>query len=215
MKRDLQGKLPIVLSALFVAGIVGLGAMKLAEWTGAARAAGAALLVLYLAWLAVEAKVAAGEMGKGKTSLDRGTLEAYALARALTVGLALGLDTPAGGPLRMLAGFCLFAFAVAFRLHAIRVLGRFYSHRVRIAGAHKVVDDGPYRFLRHPAYTGMLLAHAGVVTVFFQPLAVAALVLLFVPAVVARIRVEETALAGLDGYVEYSRTRARLVPGVW
>jgi protein-S-isoprenylcysteine O-methyltransferase Ste14 len=215
MAKNLQGKLPILLSVGFVTLIVALGAEKLASWGGAARVAGAAIVVLYLAWLALEARVATSEIGKERTSLDRGTLEAYALARALTVTLALGLGGPPATPLRLAAGAALFASGVAFRLHAIRVLGRFYSHRVRVAGDHEVVDHGPYRFIRHPAYTGMLVAHAGFVTAFFHPVAAAALVLLFVPAVIARIRVEETALASLAGYAEYSRSRARLVPGVW
>jgi protein-S-isoprenylcysteine O-methyltransferase Ste14 len=131
------------------------------------------------------------------------------------VTLALGLADAPGSPARLAFGLAVFVVAVALRLLAIRELGRFYSHRVRVEGDHRVVDAGPYRFLRHPAYTGMLLAHAGFVLVFFHPVAAAALLLVFVPAVVARIRVEEAALANLDGWTAYSRTRARLLPGVW
>jgi len=213
--KNLQGKLPILLSVAFVASVLAFGGVKVASWSGAARWIGGGVLALYVAWLLAEARVAVGELGKGATSLDQGTLEAYALGRAITVISALALEAPAGGAARMALGAALFAGAVALRLAAIRELGRFYSHRVRVVGGHRIVDTGPYGVVRHPAYTGMLLAHLGFVLVFFHPLSLAIFALLFVPAVVARIRVEEQALMKLDGYADYSRARRRLLPMVW
>src|SRR5204863_385897 len=113
------------------------------------------------------------------------------------------------------AGIGVFLAGVAFRLAAIRELGRFYSHRVRLTDGHKIVDTGPYRLVRHPAYTGMLLAHAGFVMSFFHPVALAILLGVLLPAVVLRIRVEERALMTLDGYAAYGAGRKRLVPLLW
>ena len=50
----------------------------------------------------------------------------------------------------------LFAAGVAFRLWAVFTLGRFYSHSVRLRRDHRIVESGPYRFVRHPAYAGMI-----------------------------------------------------------
>ena len=212
--KNVQGKIPVLLSLSFVFAIVAVGAVRLASWSGYARAGGAGLIALYLVWLGIEARVAVGEIGRGSTSLDRSTLEVYAVGRALTVVTALALGA-APSPTRLALGVGIFGLGVGLRLVAIHQLGRFYSHRVRVSAEQHIVDRGPYRVLRHPAYTGMLLAHAGFVVVFFDPIAAAVLALFFVPAVVARILVEEKALMSLDGYANYCRTRARLMPGVW
>ena len=99
---------------------------------------------------------------------------------------------------------------------SIRELGRFYSHRVRLTAGQSVVETGPYRYIRHPAYTGMLLAHVGFVVLFFHWLSLAALVLVFLPAVVLRVHIEEHALArSMAGYVEFCRGRRRLIPRIW
>jgi protein-S-isoprenylcysteine O-methyltransferase Ste14 len=213
--QNLQGKLPLILSAAFAIAIISFGAPDIAAWTGATRTLGACILLLYLAWVALETRVAIGETRRAHTSIDKSTFELYAVGRACTVLVALALGSPEPSPLRLAIGFAIFAFGVSLRVLAIQTLGRFYSHRVRVADDQRVVTRGPYRFLRHPAYTGMLVAHAGFLAVFYHPLAVAAFALLFVPAVVARILVEEKALMSLDGYADYKKSRARLVPGVW
>jgi protein-S-isoprenylcysteine O-methyltransferase Ste14 len=203
-----------VLSVLFGLGVTIVAAMTLSTWHGAALATGALVVLSYLAWILVEGRVAAREASKEKTLVDRGTMELYAFGRAATVGfgLAFAREPDAGVAV---AGLVVFVAAVALRLAAIRQLGRFYSHRVRVAEDHRVVDTGPYGVLRHPAYTGMLLAHAGFVAVFFSPVAALVLALVLLPSVVVRIRVEERVLMTLEGYAEYAGTRRRLLPLVW
>jgi protein-S-isoprenylcysteine O-methyltransferase Ste14 len=211
--KHLQARLPVLLSIGSVAAIVALVLTRLGDWSPATRAASLTLVGAYLVWLGVESRVAVKEIGKGTTSLDRGTLELYAFGRFVTMLLAVGLGRPEGA--RCAIGAAIFVAALVLRLAAIRELGSFYSHRVRLNGDHAIVDTGPYRVVRHPAYTGMLLAHAGVVLFFFHPAAVGALLGVLLPAVVLRIRVEERALMTIDGYRAYSEGRPRLVPRVW
>lgn len=213
----LQERLPLLLSVSFVTAIVLLSLWHLPDWPEPARWLAVVFVAAYLLWLVVEAKVAVGEIGKGQTGLDRGTLEFYAFGRAATVLCALAMaPVQAEVSARLVLAFALFVAAVLWRLNAIRELGRFYSHRVRLRGDHQIVDTGPYRFMRHPAYTGMIFAHLGVVLFFFSWPAAALLALLFVPAVVLRILVEEKALmATLAGYAEFSHGRPRLLPLVW
>src|SRR3989442_9782455 len=87
----LQSKLPILLSVASAALMAVFSARKLASWRGELAWVGALTIGLYLVWLVVETRVAAGEIGKRATRLDRGTLELYALGRILTVGARLVL----------------------------------------------------------------------------------------------------------------------------
>ena len=108
----------------------------------------------------------------------------------------------------------VFAAAVGFRLWGIRTLGRFYSHRVRVLDNHQVMHSGPYRWVRHPAYLGMALAHVVFVLFFLNTYSAAALMVLL-PTLVVRILVEERALLTLPGYSDYAATHRRVIPWVW
>ena len=59
------------------------------------------------------------------------------------------------------AGVVLFVAGLLLRWWAIIVLGRFFTVDVSIAEGHELIESGPYRFIRHPSYTGALLAFLG------------------------------------------------------
>jgi protein-S-isoprenylcysteine O-methyltransferase Ste14 len=87
---------------------------------------------------------------------------------------------------------------------------------VQAARGHHVISSGPYAFVRHPMYSGVMLFFLGV------PLLVGswwgvALAPLFAVLFAVRVRIEERALAeGLPDYADYTaRVRYRLLPGVW
>lgn len=104
---------------------------------------------------------------------------------------------------------------LALRFMAVRTLGELYSHRVRITSEHRIVRTGPHAWLRHPAYSGMLLAHFGLLLVFFNWVSMAFICVALAPMLVPRILVEERTLESLPGYADFCRGRARLIPLVW
>lgn len=98
------------------------------------------------------------------------------------------------------------------------VSNRFFSRIVRIQKdrGHAVVTSGPYRYVRHPGYVGMLLF------ALMTPLTLGSLWALTSGGMAAivtllRMALEDTTLQKeLEGYEEYSkRVRFRLIPGVW
>jgi protein-S-isoprenylcysteine O-methyltransferase Ste14 len=215
---SLQGLLPTILTVLAVVALGFLSYRQLSAWPTPARWLGIAMIVLYVGWLLGEGKVMAGEAGQKKTERDKGTYELYALGRAVTLFTALGLENvygPVNGLLPLGIGLGLLVLGVGFRWWAIRTLGRFYSHFVRKQEGHQIVDTGPYRFLRHPAYTGMLIANLGFVLCFFNWIALGALLGFFLPAVARRILVEEQTLFQIEGYPEFAEKRWRLFPPIW
>ena len=88
---------------------------------------------------------------------------------------------------------------------------------MRTSRDQPVIADGPYRVLRHPSDSGLLLAFIGVGLFIGNWLSVLALGVGYTIGLVARIRVEERALvADLgDRYLDSAATRKRPVPFVW
>ncbi|OUS28892.1 hypothetical protein A9Q99_10975 [Gammaproteobacteria bacterium 45_16_T64] len=213
---DMRNNVPLFLMHSSVVLFTVLATLKLQHWEGIMFGLGVLTVGGYLSWLVSESSVSLTESDKGETSKDKGTCELYAFGRALTVATALWAPTLwVSFNWVMGLGLVIFVFGVLFRLNGIKTLGEFYSHRVRLVGDHKVIDTGPYQFVRHPAYTGMLASHFGFVLFFYSPWAMAAFLFVLVPAVITRIRIEERALFELDGYPEYAATHKRLVPLVW
>ena len=95
---------------------------------------------------------------------------------------------------------------------------KFYARFVRIQEdrGHTVVSRGPYRYVRHPAYLGMILAFAGnclVLGSWWSALPVTGYIVLLLRRTVFEDR---TLRDQLPGYLEYAhRVRFRLLPGVW
>jgi protein-S-isoprenylcysteine O-methyltransferase Ste14 len=114
-------------------------------------------------------------------------------------------------------GIVLMWLGIALRQWAVLTLGRYFTVVVRVADDHKVVAGGPYRWVRHPSYTGLLLTLVGLGVAFGNWLSVLALAILPTAGLVIRIRVEEAALLSAlgDSYREYAEYRRRLVPGLW
>jgi len=89
--------------------------------------------------------------------------------------------------------------------------------RVQIDRDHRVIDAGPYKFVRHPGYLSILVGG-----IFASPLLLNSW-WAFVPAALCAVSLvirtaleDRTLLKGLPGYEEYAlRTRYRLFPGVW
>lgn len=111
------------------------------------------------------------------------------------------------------AGLATMAAGYVFRLYAIRVLGRFFTVVVATRSDHRVVDDGPYRYIRHPSYTGTLITFAGMCLALTNWLAFASIILPLA-GYTYRIAVEEAALQEALGeeYRAYMRRTKRLIP---
>jgi protein-S-isoprenylcysteine O-methyltransferase Ste14 len=114
-------------------------------------------------------------------------------------------------------GAILAVAGIAFRQWAVAVLGAYFTVNVRVSADQPVVETGPYRFVAHPSYTGILVTVVGVGLMLGNWLSLACIVLLPTVGLAIRIKVEERALlAGIgDPYRRFLAGRARLVPGIW
>lgn len=103
------------------------------------------------------------------------------------------------------------------RWWAFRTLGEYFTLVLRTSSGQVVVDRGPYRVLRHPSYTGLLMAVSGCALMVGNWAGLLAGTTVVGAALVYRIRIEERALTDALGeqYLDFARNRARLVPFVW
>ena len=117
----------------------------------------------------------------------------------------------------ILAGVLLVVLGSIIRVISIRALGRFFTTRVRLHEGQKLIQEGFYRYIRHPAYTGLLLGTLGCMSIFASVIGYGAFVFLVIPAMLYRIRVEEMAMTEQfgDEYTEYCRKTKRLIPFVY
>jgi len=122
-----------------------------------------------------------------------------------------------GGPAVTAAGLTALVLGVALRTWAILTLGRLFKFVVVIQDEHHVVDSGPYRFVRHPSYSGGLLALVGVGIALDSWLSILAAAGIPLLAILIRIAVEEARLARDlgDDYRRYALHTKRLIPGLW
>lgn len=106
---------------------------------------------------------------------------------------------------------------VVLRWWAIRTLGGHFTRNLQVAADHAVVVDGPYRYLRHPSYTGAILMFTGIGIGLGNVLSLVICVVFPAIGFVRRIPVEEALLKRELGgpYVEYASHTRRLLPGVW
>jgi protein-S-isoprenylcysteine O-methyltransferase Ste14 len=104
---------------------------------------------------------------------------------------------------------------LAFAIVARAYLGSNWSSQPALKEGHELVTSGPYRYVRHPIYTGILLALLGTVlpmSAIFAAIWIAALVTFLV-----RIRIEEALMTRQfpDQYPYYKRRTKRLIPFLW
>jgi protein-S-isoprenylcysteine O-methyltransferase Ste14 len=122
-----------------------------------------------------------------------------------------GLDWP------FVAGIVLIAAGIGLRAWSIASLGRFFQYRITVQSGHQVVTKGPYRYVRHPSYTGIALVLAGIALACDDVWALLVVAVLGGLGLYVRIRAEERQLTQALGeeYEHFAAGRKRLVPGVW
>jgi protein-S-isoprenylcysteine O-methyltransferase len=155
-------------------------------------------------------------------SQDQGSMRLLWLAISAGIALAIMVQSvssarlPGPWPISRFVALILLVGGLTVRWTAILTLGSLFTVDVAIHAAHTVVEKGPYRFVRHPSYTGLLLAVLGLGVFFGNWLCIIVLLVPVTLAVLNRVAKEEEALRGFLGpaYEGYCKRTRRFIPGV-
>jgi len=121
------------------------------------------------------------------------------------------------GAVAFAAGMVVLLAGLVLRGWSFKALGQYFTHTVMVSSDQQVIASGPYRVLRHPSYTGIILAVIGVGLASANWADLVGLLLVTLTALLWRIRIEEAALMTTlgDRYRAYAAQHKRLVPLVW
>lgn len=126
-------------------------------------------------------------------------------------------DAPQALDAWAIAGLACLFLGTAFRLWAIRTLDKAFAAVVQIKEGQRLVTSGPYRWLRHPSYTGAWIAMIGAALLMHSYIGLVIMGPGMLLVYMRRIAVEERALeAGFgEAYVNMKSRTQRLLPCIW
>ena len=157
------------------------------------------------------------QRGATRVKRDRGSGALVILTVFLSISIAFAFGYAGVGMLpdwTYYLGISLMLLGVVVRQWAIAVLGRFFTLTVKVAEDHRVIDKGPYRVIRHPSYTGVLITFTGLGFAVQSAGALLVLLALYGLSFGYRMSVEERTLQAELGkdYRDYMRRTKRIIP---
>jgi protein-S-isoprenylcysteine O-methyltransferase Ste14 len=186
---------------------------------------GAILNICAIVWLIGEIAIWRGDKQSsgGSERQDKGSRSYAIIAVIIGMGASSVASTfmPFLGIYRLaffVLGIATMVAGIALRRWAVVTLGRFFNSKVVIQEGHKVVDSGPYRYVRNPSYTGLIITAVGYGIGCGSMVSIAIMFIVPLIGIVNRIFVEEEALLkglGEDYTLYMKKVRYRLFPYIW
>ena len=114
-------------------------------------------------------------------------------------------------------GLSLYCVSVIVRHVAIRTLGKFWSLQIEIRPDHNLVREGIYRYVRHPAYSSIILEVIAIPLTGNSYYTLALALFAYIPVLLTRWRREEREMIEKFGkeYVQYRQNVSALLPLKW
>lgn len=224
--RSLAARIAMIYALIFAALFIPAGRLDwLAGW--AYFLAYAAFTTGMTIWMARRDPGLLAERAgveKKKAAYPRFEKFILAVARAGMLGLLVvaGLDAGrfggSGVPVAARALGWVMALSAGLLILWVMRANTFASAVVRVQAerGHRVIEDGPYRYVRHPMYLGNLALFLGLPLALGSWWACIPAALLALTFIYRTAQEDRYLCASLDGYAAFTtRTRYRLLPGVW
>ena len=184
------------------------------------------ITAFYWGWIAFEIWLVAREHETTiNNSEDRGTRNNIILW--WSVGIIVGifaipnllprLKIPGKGKMLFATGIFFIVAGILLRCLSVRKLGKFFRSKIVIQEKHTLIKTGPYKYLRNPSYTGVILTLIGFGFGIGNWLSLIFLFIIGLVSFVRRISFENQALSKKFGneYEEYKKKTWALIPYIW
>jgi len=119
--------------------------------------------------------------------------------------------------LQTVAGIVFICAGIGLRNYSVHLLGRHFTPTIQLQKDHELITAGHYSIIRHPSYTGALLALVGGALWLNSSIGIISAIIAMMIAYTVRISAEERVLKSLFGnvYTEYQKNTKRIIPFVW
>ncbi|MCX6320414.1 MAG: isoprenylcysteine carboxylmethyltransferase family protein [Bacteroidia bacterium] len=184
------------------------------------------MIIATLEFMAVESYLIRRDKanGKGATGIDRKTrnynailLDAGMSGAIITYWIKYFRFSSSGTSIFLWIGVLILCLGLLLRYWSIHVLGKNFRTTIELEKGQKVIQRGPYKWIRHPSYSGIILFCIGYGLIAQNWLSLIIVVSLPTIALLYRIKIEEEELTkGMgDEYKEYKKKTKKLIPGIW
>jgi protein-S-isoprenylcysteine O-methyltransferase Ste14 len=184
------------------------------------------LLILAIIWLVVELFVVSRDRieGKGKPDKDKGTriFNILSIIVSMLIAIILFYYTNLSflktrTDMFLWTGIVIISAGIIVRVWAIVSLGSSFRTTIETHEGQRVVQEGAYKFIRHPSYSGAVLSCMGYGIAFQNWISLTLLLIMPVIAFNNRIKHEEAELIRVLGqdYIDYQKKTKKLIPFVW
>ena len=114
-------------------------------------------------------------------------------------------------------GVAIMISGIVFRQYSISILGKFFTATVQIKKDHELIKAGPYGYIRHPSYLGILIIALGLGIALANWISLILCIVLPLTGVIQRIRVEEKELERHFGskYHDYRENTWCILPYIY
>lgn len=179
--------------------------------------------VVFMAMFGLEILIAVRSRGRATAEKDEGSLKRIAWIRntVLIGGLILALfpivPLPGGRACHYYSGTVLVGLGLILRAWAVARLGDYFTYTVMSHADQALIIDGPYRYVRHPGYSGGLLVYAGWGMATGSLVGLVVIVAMMAYGLIRRIQVEEKVMIEAFGeqYSNYMKRTKRLIPWIY
>jgi protein-S-isoprenylcysteine O-methyltransferase Ste14 len=184
------------------------------------------LIIASVIWIAAEVYLVIRDnaQGKGKTTIDRRTRNFNFISLIISISLAAMISwipifrfNSQGPSIVFWIGISILFLGLFLRYWSINILGKYFRTTVETEKGQKVIQKGPYKWIRHPSYSGIILFCLGYGLSVQNWLSLIIAVSLPTISLLYRIKIEEEALVKGIGteYEAYQMKTKKLIPGIW
>jgi protein-S-isoprenylcysteine O-methyltransferase Ste14 len=162
--------------------------------------------------------------GKGKTTIDRRTRNYNFISLIIAISSAAIISwiplfqfNRRGTSIVFWIGILIICLGLFLRYWSIHILGKYFSTTVELEESQKIIQKGPYKWIRHPSYSGIILFCIGYGLAVQNWLSLIIAISLPTIALLYRIKIEEETLVKGIGteYEVYQKKTKKLIPGIW